>query len=462
MFSNIIFNKVVLSKNIENETNKRIRKKLSNKNVLFFYQLSRTFALCSLARQSLNCVERCFTMLAESPTFLELDCNAVSKVLASSELYVTSEIEVLRTALAWLTYNIKGRRKFANKIISKIRLLLLQDCSDLRRFLNETSSTNGIDECFEVVKETLNKQKNCFQNEKSHINRYCNHTSFDVLVIGGYSWAKEKSTKSVKQIDGRNLKTLKDLPSLLNDRYLAKALYIKGDVYVFGGFKMTQKFLNRPVRSVEKYSHLTNTWNVVAGMHDNRCTVSPCAFMNEVFFFGGSKNEHKTNSSIKFDTKDNEWKKISKINEPKINVACVAHGGNVVVSGGMNNQYIKTRNVDVYDVTRDKFFPMPSMINGKNCHSLVSLKGKLYVVGFQYGGFEMYDNVCKKFVAIKPPLKSIAYTSRCVSIGSRIIIFQEKERDAVCYDVDNDEWFEEVCDVTRDLKSSAFVKAPCF
>ena len=39
----------------------------------------------------------------------------------------------------------------------------------------------------------------------------------------------------MNEIDGSNLKSVKDLPSLKQGRKGCKAVYLKGEVYVFGG-----------------------------------------------------------------------------------------------------------------------------------------------------------------------------------------------------------------------------------
>ena len=103
---------------------------------------------------------------------------------------------------------------------------------------------------------------------------------------------------------------------------------------------------------------------------------------------------------------------------------------------------------------------MPNMINRKSFHNLVVVKDKLFVVGKGTESCEVFDNVFKKFVALKPKL-NITY-SKCMPIGNKILIFQENRSSIICYNVDKDEWSEESCKVTKNLLNFTCAKLPCF
>ena len=66
-------------------------------------------------------------MVGDTQNFLELDYFLVAKILASSDLVITSEVEVYNAADRWLKYKIEERRKFAKHLLLKVRLPLLSD-----------------------------------------------------------------------------------------------------------------------------------------------------------------------------------------------------------------------------------------------------------------------------------------------------------------------------------------------
>ena len=78
--------------------------KLNIQNVLNLYQLTNLFNVSHLGKASFIYIERFFTMLVETRHFLELDYTAISKILASSELTITSELEVYKAADLWLSH----------------------------------------------------------------------------------------------------------------------------------------------------------------------------------------------------------------------------------------------------------------------------------------------------------------------------------------------------------------------
>ena len=114
--------------------------------------------------------------------------------------------------------------------------------------------------------------------------------------------------------------------------------------------------------------------------------------------------------------------------------------------------------VESYDVFADQWTSLPNMINGHCDHSLVVVKNKLFVIGNENKSFEVFDNVCKKFVALKS-----TYTlslNKAISIGDKIVIFQHSSTSVICYDVDKDEWFEESCEVTKYYEDFSLTKLP--
>ena len=58
---------------------------------------------------------------------MELDNYYVNRFLSSSELDITSEVQVLKAANAWITYDYGKRSKFSKDLLLTVRLLLLSE-----------------------------------------------------------------------------------------------------------------------------------------------------------------------------------------------------------------------------------------------------------------------------------------------------------------------------------------------
>ena len=79
---------------------------------------------------------------------------------------------------------------------------------------------------------------------------------------------------------------------------------------------------------------------------------------------------------------------------------------------------------------------MPNMINSHSLHCLV--KDKLFVIGRRRDICELFDNVCKVFIALKTCFTDYILTD-AMSIGNRIVVLQEIRSSVIFYDVDKNE-----------------------
>ena len=398
-------------------------------------------------------------MMVDTDNFLELDYTLVARILASSELLITSEVEVYNAADRWLKYNIEERRKFAKDLLLKVRLHLLSD-DTLKHLLSKPSSFTAIDECISIVELNLTSRTECFKEKSGtyYNHRYCNQKKFNILVCSGYHGIYQVLVKDVNQINGSNFNEVTAMLPMIKERQYSKAVCLKGEVYVFGGLDNNHNW----VMSVEKYSPSTNTWNIVADMFDDRKHFRLCAFMDKILIIGSYKNLSVTSSCLQFNTKDNNWKEVSSMNEAREDAACAVFEGRIVVSGGYDNNDNKLNTVESYDVIADDWSSMPNMNDSKYWHSLVVVKRKLFAIGCGTDICEVFESSNKKFVSIKSPSTNYLCLNQVISIGSNIFAFQDNYSSIFCYDVDKDEWTKESCEITEQLDSYACVKVPCY
>ena len=90
--------------------------------VTLFYTLSTIFSLSKLNALNMLCIERCFAMVAKIYNFIDLEFDLVRKIFSSSELHITSELEVFDAADKLVYRNFKERRKFSRDLLLTIRL----------------------------------------------------------------------------------------------------------------------------------------------------------------------------------------------------------------------------------------------------------------------------------------------------------------------------------------------------
>ena len=129
----------MLDKGVKNEKIKHIDDKVTIRNISIFYNLANLYNFSSLAETTLNYIQRCYTMVVKTQSFLELSFKQVAKIFSSSELNIHSEIEVFNAAINWLKHKNEERSKYAKQLLLTVRFHLFSDC-ELNCVLNNTSS----------------------------------------------------------------------------------------------------------------------------------------------------------------------------------------------------------------------------------------------------------------------------------------------------------------------------------
>ena len=463
LFSILKLNNIFLHEKVEQKLCEFVEAKLNLENMLTFYQLTKHY---NSSKAAFSYIQRCFTMLSETEGFLELDFIHVLKILASSQLLTSTELEVYNAANSWLGYKIKERSKFAKDLLLTVRFPLLSNYT-VKYLLEKSSNFSKIDECYKILQKISEGNEIFFQSKSTiyYTNRYCNQELFSMLVIGGRDISSHKTVGKIKQFNVSNSKNFKALHPMIEKRKFPEAVCVKGEVYVFGGIDDEYRCIN----SVEKYSPSTNSWKVITKIYDYLKNFCVCAFMDKIFVIGGGEAGEgifgALDSCWQFDIKGcigNNWKPVARMGEARSKAACAAYEGRIVVSGGRRNFTTNINTVESYDVVSDTWSPMPNLLISTIPHSLVVVKNKLFVIGSTAleSLCQCFDSISNKFVFLKSA--DNFNFQKAVSIGTKIFVFKYIEPAVLIYDVDKNEWSKESCEATKDLTVYSCVKLPIY
>ena len=446
-------NKIFLKDDVESETCDITEGKINVYNAAATYNLSILYSLFSVSKLSLCYIERCFSMVADSNNFKELDVISVRKILSSDDLSIDSELQVYTAANSWLSYNINVRSKYARYLFPNIRLTLLSDHA-LKYLLSNISSTYRNERFVATINEVLDNNKSIKSNKLQTVDkvRFCNQSQFNVMLCGGHDEKLKIAVRKVFSIDLNNLNNVKPVRKMKRPRQFFQAVCIKNEVYVVGD----------DIR-IHKYSFFTNAWKRVGDMYDYRSGYCVCSFMDDVYAIGGSLKT-AIKSCIRFNTKSRTWKEVAKMNEARYDAACTIFTGEVVVSGGEGRRRT-SKTVEAYDHVADKWSYMPNMIKRRIRHKLVAVNNKLFVVGgLSTKSCEVFDSTSNKFVLLKPPRgfykKSLDNPATAIIIGSKLVVFGNRSDRISYYDVDTNEWSEESFEISKKLVGYCCVKVP--
>ena len=433
------------------------------------YQFARTFNQQDFLTLAASYMQCWFTSVVDAPDFMHLEFTSLKKILSYSELNVTSEVEVFKAAITWISFSYTERNGYAKEMFLKIRLPLLNYhyiknlcykillCKNLKLVCLDT-----LDEMFKNIENFYPKK-----NSTLYSGRHCSRSLFNILIygrnleIGGdfvelTSYTNNKVEKSIKKVKGFYL-----LENFLDSYLKVNSVLVKGNIFVFS--RETKEETHS--MSVYKYPLSGGRWEKVAHMYDRRRCYSACAIIDKVYVIGGVGSE-TMRSCVEFDTAGNKWKEVAGMKEARSRAATALLGEMIVVSGGWGQfGYEGLRTVEMYDYARDTWSDMPKMVHGRMCHSLFSIKDKLFAVG-DLKSVEMFDACCNRFVVVRStPSLSKLYLDMYIKpvwIGENRVVFFLKggTRLVASYNADENRLCEEWLEKTEDVCYEAVIRIP--
>ena len=344
----------MLDKSIVSETSELIENSVTAVNCLTYLSFSKIFRLKEIFKTSLRVIERWFTTVADSEEFLELDFTCVSTLLSSSELLIDSELQVFDVLTAWLNYKRIERSKRAKNLLERVRLSALTNPA-LKNILDNSLWIIENDKYTDIINKAIRNKNQLYTSAAKSINRYCSQENFNILLVGGEN-SENNTLRNASTIDANNLSIIDSLSPFKYERSFPKVVCVKGEIYVFNGYDQR----HMPVRNVEKFSPVTNTWNVIAQINDRRLNFCACSFTDSIYVFGGFLSG-STNSCLVFNTTNKAWTQIAKMNEGRHNASCVVFEGRIFVTGGLNENGRNLDTVEAYDHIDNSWINMPKL-----------------------------------------------------------------------------------------------------
>ena len=303
-----MFNSDVMKVSIHNSVNR----KLNVNTATFYYAFSDTF---TNFHSALEYIERWFGLVVEEKKHLDLMFEQFEKVLYSSNLNISSEVEIFNAADGWINHDADQRCKFAKELIKKVRLHLLSSAALNNLLSNENWFSKSSHS--KIYIENVMNRKTGFDYERiDHQNRYCGHSQFDMLISHDankfhdiYKFEQNKLNRTVK-VACRN--------KCFN---VCSVVSINENIYFLGK------------SSFYSYSLIKKQWTDEMHFPENHILYCACSLMDTIYFLGGhSQFQTRAIKQViyctAFNTKLGNWKRITGMTGERNSATCVVYGVN--------------------------------------------------------------------------------------------------------------------------------------
>ena len=388
-----------------------LKENITTGNCIFSYYFADKYQCLELMEESCEFINSKFSSVMKTDNFLKLDIAQVTKWVSSDDVTVTSEEEIFKGIVKWVTHEKTERESDFAKLLNHVRLKSMSHHFLFNELINEELAATS--------KETSNfvlRSMKCifdpFCEDAAKPPRKCLERYTDVIfVCGGRTALCYLPQKDIWY----------QFPDMLLEHQNHAVVQYRDKVCIFGG----QSVGPGKSRVIEYFLSSTNSWGTVEGRHksdvcsclsvldgciyalfwkaiilykldENVCeavadppTVHHGACLvsdkRHLYLVGGIGAFWQVSQTVeRFDPILATWEEVAAMNEARWNAFGAAMNDKIYIAGGLNGNaecYIVLKSCEVYDPSTNEWQVMSNL---KVCHqaaNMVCVQEALYVVG---------------------------------------------------------------------------------
>ena len=381
--------------------------RVTTRNCIFNYYFADKYECVELKAKCCEVINSDFSVVMETGDFLNLDVKQVLEWVSSDDVIVNAEEDVFSGIVMWVSHNKSEREKHFPELLHQVRLPFVSHDFLLNELVNEELVTENPQFCSNFVINAMKSVLNPPGGEASWQPRKCQETHTDgIFICGGKKalcyfpleddWYKLVDTlfehenpslvqhkskvyifdsKVHKVGESRVVEYYED-NSALGTTQQAKISLSSGSYTVLNGelYVISLSF------NIEIYKHNTETndWDQMKSFRSLQR--NPCVVNNQQFLYVISGRE--SNITVRFDSGQNNWKKLAAVNEERFNAFGAAMNDKVYIAGGLSSSnYEGLSSCEVYNPATNEWQLMPGLKVPRYSASMVCFTGQLYVLG---------------------------------------------------------------------------------
>ncbi|XP_075040232.1 kelch-like protein 10 [Mixophyes fleayi] len=312
-----------------------------------------------------------------SDEFLELSVMEFKDFIEKDDLNVKQEDAVFEAILKWIGHDPTMRQHCISILLPEVRLALMH----AEYFMNNVKTNDYVresEECKPVIINALKAMYDLNMNGLANSD-YSNPMTrprlpYAILFATG-GWSGGSPTNAIETYDSRADRWVNVTWEHENPRAYHGAAYLKGYVYVIGGFDSVDYF-----NSVKRFDPYKKTWQQVAPMHSKRCYVSIAVLDNYIYAMGGFDGYVRLNTAERYEPETNQWTLIAPMHEQRSDASATMLNGKVYICGGFNgNECLFT--AEVYSPWTGQWNMIPTMRCRRSGVGVIAYGDQVYAVG---------------------------------------------------------------------------------
>ena len=384
-----------------------LEERVTTQNCVFHYYFADKYECVELKAKCCEVINSDFSVVMETGDFLNLDVKQVMEWVSSDDVIVNAEEDIFSGIVTWVSHYKSEREKHFPELLHQVRLPFVSHDFLLNELVNEELITENPEFCSNFVINAMKSVLNPTDGEASWQPRKCQETHTDgIFVCGGKKalcyfpleddWYKLVDTlfehenpslvqhkskvyifdsKVHKVGESRVVEYYED-NSALGTTQQAKISLSSGSYTVLNGelYVISLSF------NIEIYKHNTETndWDQMKSFRSLQR--NPCVVNNQQFLYVISGRE--SNITVRFDSGQNNWKKLAAVNEERFNAFGAAMNDKVYIAGGLSSSnYEGLSSCEVYNPATNEWQLMPGLKVPRYSASMVCFTGQLYVLG---------------------------------------------------------------------------------
>ncbi|XP_077292662.1 kelch-like protein 7 [Arctopsyche grandis] len=338
-----------------------------------------------LLKKAMDLTLENFETLQETLDFLNLPASNVIEILKWNDLLVRSEESVFNAVKLWVNHDDANRKKELAQLMRSVRLSLLS----VEFIVDEVMTfCHSCAECMTAIRQEIKNK-----NEKSFIQRETSRRKKQKMaLVGGWSVDMASTIDIFDRLE-KSWTLSKDI-GINKDRF---ASVVVGDwIVIIGGMN----FSDETVTSVEYIDLKSGQKQPLKPLNQAHVDFSAVTLRRDSFtdiYAIGGYGSSILSSVERWNSKTGDWEIIAPLLLDVDWHSASVIDDKIYITGGHryeNGKWISTNKVQMYSVATNSWTYRAQMIQGRNSHSSVGFKGKLYVAGgFDYETFTYLDSV---------------------------------------------------------------------